>query len=252
MGMKVDAMRAFSIAEDALRKHLKGTRLEAPARAVVEWRRPTWRQDRLDNDRLRLLIDYTFREDSCGVDVGAHKGVFLREMIRVAPHGHHAAFEALPELAEALAHEFRESADHSVAVGEAAGTMTFMRNRSTLAQSGMAGRCEIGDQDLEPIEVPVVALDDALIHPPTLIKIDVEGAEGYVLRGAKAILFRHRPIVWLEHGAAASRECGIEPAEIFSIFKGAGMRIFDVNGDGPYTVDEFESPPPMVWTFVAR
>jgi len=30
------------------------------------------------------------------------------------------------------------------------------------------------------------------------------------------------------------------------------MRIFDVNGDGPYSVSEFESPPPMVWTFVAR
>jgi len=252
MGMKVDAMRAISTAEDALRKRLKGTRLEAPARALVEWRRPTWRQDRLDNDRLRLLIDYTFREDSCGVDVGAHKGVFLREMTRVAPNGHHAAFEALPELAEALALEFGESAVHPAAVGETAGSMTFMRNRSTLAQSGMAGRRERGDQHLEPIEVPVVALDDVLIHPPTLIKIDVEGAEGFVLRGAKAILSRHRPIVWLEHGADASRECGIEPAEIFSIFAGAGMRVFDVNGDGPYTVSEFESPPPMVWTFVAR
>ena len=75
-------MRAFSIAEDVLRRQLKGTRLEAPARALVEWRRPTWRQDRLDNDRLRLLIAYTFREDSCGVDVGAHKGIFMREMRR--------------------------------------------------------------------------------------------------------------------------------------------------------------------------
>lgn len=169
-------MRAFSIAEDVLRRQLKGTRLEAPARALVEWRRPTWRQDRLDNDRLRLLIDYTFREDSCGVDVGAHNGVFLREMTRVAPNGTHAAFEALPELANALTLEFGDSAVYPAAAGEAAGTMTFMRNRTTLAQSGMAGRRERGDQDLEPIEVPVVALDDLLIHPPTLIKIDVEGA----------------------------------------------------------------------------
>lgn len=30
------------------------------------------------------------------------------------------------------------------------------------------------------------------------------------------------------------------------------MRVFDVNGGGPYTLSEFESPPPMVWTFVAR
>lgn len=245
-------MRAISVAEDALRRQLKGTRLEAPARALVEWRRPTWRQDRLDNDRLRLLIAYTFREDSCGVDVGAHKGIFMREMTRVAPNGHHAAFEALPELAEALTLEFSHAAVHSAAVGEASGSMTFMRNRSMLAQSGMAGRRENGDQNLEPIEVPVVALDDVLVRPPTLIKIDVEGAEGYVLRGAKATLSRHHPIVWFEHGAAASRECGIEPAEIFSIFAAAGMRIFDVNGDGPYAVGEFESPPPMVWTFVAR
>lgn len=44
----------------------------------------------------------------------------------------------------------------------------------------------------------------------------------------------------------------LSPPKIFSISAAAGMRIFDVNGDGPYEVGEFESPPPMVWTFVAR
>ena len=245
-------MRFIANAEESIRRQIKGTRLEAPARALIEWRRPTWRQDRLDNDRLRMLIAYSFRDDSSGVDVGAHKGVFLREMIRVAPNGRHEAFEALPELSEALTVEFPQASVHHAAVGETAGTMTFMRNLSVLAQSGMTGRSDSGDQHLEPIDVPVVALDDVLTCPPTLIKIDVEGAEGYVLRGARTTLARHRPIVWLEHGAAASRECGVEPAEIFSIFSSIGMRIFDVNGYGPYSLSEFVSPPPMVWTFVVR
>ena len=64
-------MRFITNAEENIRRHIKGTRLEVPARALIEWRRPTWRQDRLDNDRLRMLIAYSFRDDSSGVDVGA-------------------------------------------------------------------------------------------------------------------------------------------------------------------------------------
>lgn len=238
--------------EEKARQLLKGTRLEAPARALVEWRRPTWRQDRLDNEHLRLLIAYLLREDSHCVDVGAHKGMFLREMLRVAPKGRHVAFEALPEMAEPLTAEFPEATVYAAAAGAAAGSMTFMRNRTVLAQSGMMGRREVGGQDLEEITVPVVTLDDVLVDPPTLIKIDVEGAEGYVLQGAKHVLAEHKPIVWFEHGAAAARECGTDPGDIYRLFQEVGMRIFDVDGRGPLTLKEFLVPHPMVWTFVAR
>jgi FkbM family methyltransferase len=173
-------------------------------------------------------------------------------MFRVAPGGKHVAFEPLPELAAPLTAEFPQATVHAAAAGGATGSMTFMRNTKILAQSGMTGRNELGGSALEAIEVPVVTLDVVLCDPPALIKIDAEGAEGHVLRGARSTLSRYRPIVWLEHGASASRECGVEPAEIFGIFADAGMRVFDVNGTGPYTAAEFENPPPMVWTFVAR
>lgn len=239
-------------AEDKVRELLKGTRLEAPARTLVEWRRPGWRRDRLDNQRLKLLIAYLLREDSCAVDVGSHKGMFLREMLRVAPKGHHVAFEALPELAEPLAAELPEATVYAAAAGETAGSMTFMRNKTVLAQSGMMGRREVGGQDLEEITVPVLTLDEVLTDPPVLIKIDVEGAEGYVLRGAKQILAEHRPIVWFENGPVAARECGTEPGDIYDVFQEAGMRIFDVDGRGPLSLSEFSSPPPLTWTYIAR
>lgn len=233
---------------------LKGTVLEAPARSMMFLRHPDWRQDRLDNERLKLLIAFTLREDACAVDVGAHKGLFLREMLRVAPKGQHVAFEALPELANALAEEFPAATIHASALGATTGSITFMRNKSVLAQSGIHGRRELGGQDLEEIEVPITKLDDALPDGfvPTLIKVDVEGAEGLVFEGARETIGTHRPIVWFEHGAPAAREHGTEPGDIYATLTDCGLRIFDVNGRGPYTAAEFAAPPKMTWTFVAH
>lgn len=52
----------------------------------------------------------------------------------------------------------------------------------------------------EQIEIRTLdqVLDSMTLAPPDFIKIDVEGFEGHVLRGAAATLQRHRPVVVLE------------------------------------------------------
>jgi FkbM family methyltransferase len=60
-------------------------------------------------------------------------------------------------------------------------------------------------------EVDVVRLDSVVdrdrLPAPALIKIDVEGAEASVLRGAAEVLRRYRPALVVElHGTAAARE----------------------------------------------
>jgi hypothetical protein len=46
--------------------------------------------------------------------------------------------------------------------------------------------------------VPVARLDDVLAEAPDIIKIDVEGMEPAVLEGARGVLARHRPAVYVE------------------------------------------------------
>jgi hypothetical protein len=101
----------------------------------------------------------------------------------------------------------------------------------------------------------VQRLDDALDagYAPDLLKIDVEGAEGLVLRGAQATLERHRPIVVFEHGAHAER-FGMTSEEIHDLLVAAGLRVLDIDGGGPYSRTDFAARVRRgdLWTFVAR
>lgn len=60
------------------------------------------------------------------------------------------------------------------------------------------------------IVVPTIALDSLLdrVLPPTLMKIDVEGAEVSVLKGASRILSEVRPLLYIESGDETRDECG--------------------------------------------
>jgi hypothetical protein len=55
-------------------------------------------------------------------------------------------------------------------------------------------------------EFPVARLDDVVRGPVAVIKLDVEGMESAVLRGAGRILSRHRPVVFAEANTEAEGE----------------------------------------------
>jgi FkbM family methyltransferase len=215
----------------------------------------TPRRDAKDIEHMRLLMRLTLPIDANCVDIGANVGDVLAEMVAIAPQGRHVAYEPLPDLAARLASGFPAVDVRNAAVADIAGQAMFYRVKSAHSRSSLA-RSGLDAEDLQTLQVRVDVLDEALEHSyaPTLIKIDVEGAERAVLGGAQRVLEQHHPIVIFEHGTAADGFAGTPTRELHDLLSGLRYRIFDIDGTGPLGAEEFQAivRAGKVWTFVAH
>ena len=227
---------------------------------AVSWayqrRTATARRDARDNRHLGMLLAFLLRSDSNCVDIGAHRGDVLSQIVRLAPGGRHVAFEPLPDFHGELVRRFPMVEVRRAAVAAQAGESSFVHVRSAPGYSGLREREYPGAQQLERITVQLECLDEVL-DPEIrrdLIKIDVEGAELGVLTGAIQTLRRDRPAVWFEHGQGAAEAYDTRPEDIFDLLTAeAGMRIFDADGRGPYDRDRFRAAfEGRMWTWLAR
>ena len=75
---------------------------------------------------------------------------------------------------------------------------------------------------------------------PTHLKIDVEGAEIAVLRGAPDVLSQRRPFVSLELHNAILRRAGRDPGAVVTCLEGYGYRVDDVEAGHGLSDETFE------------
>ncbi len=217
---------------------------------------PLQRRELRDDQGLKVVLAAVLRNASNAVDVGANEGNVLDPIVRLAPEGRHTAFEPIPELYENLVARFPMVDLHRSAVSATSGTAEFTQVVDAPAYSGLRQRDDLPAeaQRVEKVSVRTERLDDVLADgpTPTLIKIDVEGAELGVLQGAVETLERHRPHVVFEHGAGGADLYGTKPTQIFDLLAGVGLRIFDLDGNGPYSRDRFEETfTEPIWNFLA-
>lgn len=152
---------------------------------------------------LNMLLALV-RPDDVVVDVGAHIGTVAIPLAQRLSDGRVLAIEGHPATAGLLAHNVRENdlADrilvrHQV-LGSVAGELVDPRHvgGNTGATAFGTRRRAAGGRSLR-----TARLDDTWkasgLPAPTIVKVDVEGAEFRVLRGAEAIVDEH-PILVLE------------------------------------------------------
>lgn len=168
--------------------------------------------------------------EDMAIDIGAHTGEVLQHMIAAAPGVAHLAVEPLPHLAADLRINFPSVEVREVAlVEEPAGPLQFHHVASNPGYSGIRQRSfDRPDEQVELIDVETARLDD-LIDPsqsPKVIKLDVEGAELGVLKGASRILSKDRPIVIFEHGLGAANHYDTTPRAVHEIFSGHSYELF--------------------------
>jgi FkbM family methyltransferase len=85
-------------------------------------------------------------------------------------------------------------------------------------------------EPMAQIQVETSTLDQ-LIHlydlDPGLVKIDVEGAEHLVFKGAKNVLEKNRPIIFTEFSPQAMRENAADPQAMLDMLKSFNYRVVD-------------------------
>jgi len=185
------------------------------------------RYDRLTREIFRRQLK---DEWNC-IDVGCHKGEILDMMLKYSPSGKHYAFEPIPYLFKGLKEKFESKAMvFPYALADSNGRTTFQLVENAPAYSGIKKRkYDIDNPIVQEIEVDLKKLDDVVpssqkIH---LIKIDVEGAELGVLKGARELLKSNKPIVVFECGKGASDFYGTTPGEVFDFFLNEiGMSVY--------------------------
>ncbi len=200
---------------------------------------------------MQLLFAFVLGTDSNCIDVGAHTGKILAEFVRLAPEGKHIAYEPLPQMYERLTARFPDVDVRRAALSNATGHSTFRHIKNRPAYSGLKERTYPGPVQVEMIEVDTEELDRSLPsgYVPSLIKIDVEGAELEVIQGAIQTITTHKPIVVFEHGRGGST------GDIFELLSSvAGLRIFDIDGKGPYSLKRWDDrlAEGGLWNFVAH
>lgn len=176
------------------------------------------------------------------MDVGTNRGQVLREAVRIAPHARHVAFEPIPALADEVARSFPQVECRRKAIGARAESAEFCHFRRLDGWSGLRRSPEISDSrgDPEYITVEVSTLDAEMVGlAPSVLKIDVEGAEVAVLEGGSAFLSQVRPLVIFEHVYEAAALYGAAPGAPWDVLRGLGYEIFTITGDGPFTRSAF-------------
>lgn len=134
------------------------------------------------------------------------------------------------------------------ALSDSSGETTFQFVKNAPAYSGIKRRhYDITNPKIEEIKVDLKTLDEIIPinEKINFIKIDVEGGEFGVLKGAKKMLKMNKPIVIFECGKGASDYYGTSPLDLYSFISNEiGLKIYTlqsfIKNKRPINEVEFE------------
>jgi len=244
---------SFFMKHETKNLFLRNRYLGKPARWIYSrpslWRNLGYdkRQAEEYDRQTKAVMERVLLANSNCVDVGCHKGEVLREMLKLAPEGTHYAFEPIPYLYRALVKSFQNVFVHQIALSDKPGVTTFHHVLDRPAYSGIRQRMyPSGDEIVEQIEVRQDTLDNVITKEVSVdfIKIDVEGAELGVLKGAARTIRDNKPVIVFEHSLGAADHYGTRPDEVYEFLTGpCGLSVSLMErwlrDEGPLSQEEF-------------
>jgi FkbM family methyltransferase len=184
------------------------------------------------------------KKDAVCYDIGANIGYHALVMAEAAENGQVYAFEPIPQVCDILQKNIDINHKQNITIVQK-------------VVAGVEGKIQLGlDTAIDQaalkfaiknethcmcmiVECDAITLDGFVVGgkaPPTLIKIDVEGAEVDVLRGARGIMAKYHPLIFCEtHGQEAARG-------VYEILCEYGYELYIVH-DGIRPINSLEDMP---------
>jgi FkbM family methyltransferase len=200
---------------------ISGTPLE-----LVKWRINAdlrgKKGDLYDLHTISIMKRVLGKRSNC-VDVGCAEAKLLRWMQKLSPEGEHYAFEPIPTAYQKLVKLFAKHDNvqlFNLALSNLNGESSFQHVIDRPTYSGLKERTYTNASErIEQIMVRTARLDDIVPRSQQIdfIKIDVEGAELLVLKGALETIRNSRPVIVFEHGLGAADHYGTSPEDVYSL-----------------------------------
>jgi FkbM family methyltransferase len=174
-------------------------------------------------EKLRAVL----RPGMTAVDVGGNIGYTALLMAEaVGPEGRVFAIEPDPRNAHVLRLNAERTRGAPVEVVEAAAWSEPGELELALSESNTGDhRVGLTGAGRETVSVRAVALDDVLPASVDLLLMDVQAAEHVALRGARELLRRSRPLVFVEFWPTGIREAGDDPLSVLEEYAESGFAI---------------------------
>lgn len=194
----------------------------------------------------RCLHDL-LRPGDVALDIGANLGYFSAVMAQaVGAQGRVLAFEPVPQTFEQLRlcaglNDFGWMTPLPIALGTANGSVEIAFDPRNAGDASMHRSTSPAGQ--RAMAVRMRRLDDlvaeGIAQPPALIKVDVEGHELEVLRGARETIAASRPTILFEYAPALASRAGWRLADLRDLVDESTEHDFFLVGEGlePLDVD---------------
>jgi FkbM family methyltransferase len=163
--------------------------------------------------KLEAVMQHV-RDLRCAIDVGAHCGLWSKELAKLFVHV--ISFEPLAEHRECYMKNVHGIYTlHDCALGERDGTCSITTAKGSSGDSWVEGDGAI----------PVRRMDDLVAEPVDLVKLDCEGYEYFALRGGERTLLLNRPAVIVEQKPGRADKFGLKTTQAVDYLQSLGAKL---------------------------
>jgi len=193
---------------------------------------------------LELGYRLFLNSNSTVIDIGGHAGRHSDIFINQIGCKEVYIFEPIPSKYQHLVNRYSSNSNVTVkhmALSSSVGESEFLINHGAPEESGLKERIYNNPElkNIEKIVVAINTLDNIFIDFPAVeyIKIDTEGGEIDILRGAVSLLQKFRPLISVEYGKPSYSAYGHNQETLFLYCQKQGYVITDLFGNPIESID---------------